>query len=170
VAIAFLNPELSKWDLLEGGRTAAPELLILPFFSDERPLRGAAGLVDWRLCGRLSRLLQKGRLDGSFGETTLLPAMRMPFRKVLLFGMGSSEEFDEETYRAAARAIREVVKRLGVAGYAIPLPGRTTGQISARQALDVWLGEHERARDVWVIEPQQVQKDMSEMLGKSGRR
>ena len=44
------------------GRSAegVPETLVLPFFADERPLRGAAGLCDWRLCGRLSRLLAVG--------------------------------------------------------------------------------------------------------------
>jgi hypothetical protein len=169
--ISFLSPELSKWDVLGGdGGPAPPELLVLPFFVDERPLRGAAGLVDWRLCGRLSKLLLAGKVAGGLGETTLFPVGRLPFRKVLLFGMGDSERFDEEIYRDAVKTIRHVVKRLGVKRFALPLPGRTTGQINARRALDIWLGEADRESEVWVVEPQAVQKDMSEMLGKSGRR
>src|SRR5438874_9265009 len=69
VTVSFLASDLAKWDQLEG----APEALVLPFFSDERPLRGAAGLCDWRLCGRLSRLLASGRVQGQWGETTLYP-------------------------------------------------------------------------------------------------
>ncbi len=29
------------------------DTLVLSFFKDERPLRGANGLIDWRLCGRV---------------------------------------------------------------------------------------------------------------------
>ncbi|HEY1333477.1 MAG TPA: peptidase M17, partial [Myxococcaceae bacterium] len=32
---------------------------------DERPLGGAAGFVDWRLCGQLSRLLVDGFFKGT---------------------------------------------------------------------------------------------------------
>jgi hypothetical protein len=63
VSVSFLASDLGKWDQLEN----APETLVLPFFSDERPLRGAAGLCDWRLCGRLSRMLQAGRVAGQLG-------------------------------------------------------------------------------------------------------
>src|SRR5262249_60449693 len=41
---------------------------------DERPLTGAAGYVDWRLCGQLSRLLVDGFFKGSRGESLLLPS------------------------------------------------------------------------------------------------
>ncbi|MDH3842567.1 MAG: hypothetical protein OES69_01410, partial [Myxococcales bacterium] len=58
----FIPPEQSSMDELQ------TELILLPFFEDERPLRGAAGLIDWRLCGALSRRLAGGDLRGSFGE------------------------------------------------------------------------------------------------------
>jgi hypothetical protein len=59
-SVSFLASDLGKWDSLE----QVPETLVLPFFADERPLRGAAGLCDWRLCGRLSRLLQSSSVAG----------------------------------------------------------------------------------------------------------
>jgi hypothetical protein len=75
------------------------EAAALPLFEDERPLRGAAGLCDWRLCGRVSRVLQTGRVTGARGEVTLLPARpRLPFDKLVLFGLGPRAAFTTETY------------------------------------------------------------------------
>ena len=34
---------------------------------DERPLSGAPGFLDWRLCGSLSRILHEGRFVGAAG-------------------------------------------------------------------------------------------------------
>jgi|SRR5579871_1791190 len=169
MGISFLNPELAKWDAL-GEARERPELLVAPIFSDERPLRGTAGLVDWRLCGRLSRLLATGRVTGARGETTLLPTPRLAFGKLVLFGLGSSVGFDEERFRDAARAIRKVARGIGAARYALPLPGRSTGRIMARRALELWLDEELSGAgadggEVWLIEPQAAQKDMSDALG-----
>jgi cytosol aminopeptidase family protein len=49
------------------------DLAVVPLFASERPLRAAAGRVDWRLCGRLSHLFAEGRLSGVVGEAVLLP-------------------------------------------------------------------------------------------------
>src|SRR5436190_1879228 len=49
------------------------DLAVLPFFEDERPLQGLAGLVDWRIGGGLSALLRAGFCTGATGEAVLLP-------------------------------------------------------------------------------------------------
>jgi hypothetical protein len=49
------------------------DVAVVPLFANERPLRAAAGRVDWRLCGRLSHLFAEGRLSGAIGEAVLLP-------------------------------------------------------------------------------------------------
>jgi len=169
MSLAFLPPELGKWDALaeaDATPSGRPELLALPFFADERPLRGAAGLVDWRLCGRLSRLLLAGRLDGSFGEQTLLPLTRLPFRTLLLLGLGEPARFTELRFLEAAKAVRDAVARLSVRRYALALPGRSTGRIMARRALELWVQAQTRDEEVWLVEPQSAQKEMSEVLGR----
>lgn len=162
MGVHLLGNELSRWDEVEGGS------LLLTFFADERPLRGAAGLADWRLCGRLSRLIQRGRLSGAAGEKLLLPpGRRLPFRSILIFGLGSSAGFNEEIYRAHVRDIREVADRAGLRAYALQPPGRATGLIGARRALELWLEESARdgrAADVAIIDNQSGQKDMAEIL------
>jgi hypothetical protein len=166
--VNFLSAELAKWDSLRDGSIPPPELLALPFFADERPLRGAAGLVDWRLCGRLSRLLSAGRVSGARGEATLVPTGRLPFAKLLLYGLGDSERFSDEISRAAMHALRDMVARLGVRRWALPLPGRSTGRITARRAVELWLHEPGDA-DVWLVEAPAGQKEMSEALRKTKR-
>jgi hypothetical protein len=65
------------------------DTLVIPVPADERPLRGEAGLVDWRVCGVISRQLADGFVAGKRGEAVLLPAPR-PLRasRLLLMGLG----------------------------------------------------------------------------------
>lgn len=140
IRVSFLAAELSRWDQLEGAQV--PEALVLPFFSDERPLRGAAGLVDWRLCGRLSRMLQSGRVRGALGEATLYPppstpSRRIPFPRLVLFGLGPQAEAGEALAERASRALASVVAGLGLERVAVVPPGRSTGRLGARRALEL---------------------------------
>jgi len=81
---------------LEAVDQAAVESLCLFVASDERPLTGLAGLVDWRLSARLSRLLRAGLLSGDAGEAVLTPpGARMGFQKLFLFGVGRSDQSEE---------------------------------------------------------------------------
>jgi hypothetical protein len=163
VPISFLASDLGKWDQLDG----APETLVLPFFGDERPLRGAAGLCDWRLCGRLSRLLASGRVAGGFGEATLYPpGKRLPFARLMLVGLGAAERFDERVAGEAARLIADKMRKLGIGRYALVPPGRSTGRLSARRALEIFLGaaaEAEPAPDLVVVESVAGQKEAAEL-------
>ncbi|MBS2029572.1 MAG: hypothetical protein JST54_16840 [Deltaproteobacteria bacterium] len=71
--------------------TLSIETLALFMLTDRRPLRGVAGLVDWRLCGELSRALQSGGITGKLGERLLMPThSRVGARRLLVFGAGSS--------------------------------------------------------------------------------
>jgi Cytosol aminopeptidase family, N-terminal domain len=162
MAIHVLAAELAKWD--EADRDA----LLLPFFADERPLRGAAGLADWRLCGRLSRLLRAGRAGGERGETVMLPpGRRLRFQRLILFGLGESKGYDDDRFRKDVRRIRAVADRAGVTDFAIQAPGRATGLIGARRALELWLdeaGKDGRTTEVTLIDDPAGSKDMAELL------
>jgi len=159
--IHFLATDLSKWD------GAAADALVLTFFADERPLRGAAGLVDWRLCGRLSRLIKNGRLDGTANEVTLVPpaGARLPFPRIFVFGLGSSEGFDESRFKSTVARIRDVLHRAGISRYAIQPPGRALGLVAPRRAFELFresaLGDED---EVTLIETPSGQKEMSEAV------
>lgn len=111
------------------------EAVFLPFFEDERPLRGAAGLLDWRLCGALSQMLQSGRCRGVEGEVTmLLGRTRLPFEKVLLVGEGPWDHFGPDTAARVAARVLEAAKGLRLKGFACALPGRSRASVRASDA------------------------------------
>jgi hypothetical protein len=106
-------------------RTGA-EVAVAGFFRDQRPLRGGAGLADWRLCGWLSGLVETARLSGEAGERALLLTHgRLGAPWLLLLGLGPRARFGIERHRAA---VREGVLRaldLGASTAAIDLPAPT---------------------------------------------
>jgi PAS domain-containing protein len=94
VALSVLPLDLARWD------ETARDCLVLPVFKDDRPLRGAAGLADWRLCGKLSRLLKASRASADAGETLLLPpGRRLRFGRILWFGLGDAKSYSDERFR-----------------------------------------------------------------------
>jgi hypothetical protein len=108
----------------------AVDVAVVGIFSDERPLQGCAGRADWRLCGRLSALLEQGRLRGELGEAALLPSTggtRAPL--VLALGRGPREGLDGARCRATARDA--VTRGLGLraATLALPLVEQSSGAL-----------------------------------------
>ncbi|MDH3653940.1 MAG: hypothetical protein OEN21_06715 [Myxococcales bacterium] len=116
------------------------EVIVLPFFSDERPLRGAAGLIDWRLCGALSRKLMAGYLQGTLGEKAMLANPgTLKSERVLLIGLGDSASFDQGVAQKACQLIAEALREAKVSTAALALPGRSVGLVTALEAMQVWL-------------------------------
>jgi hypothetical protein len=168
MGVHFLDAELPRWDEAEA------EALLLTFFADERPLRGAAGLADWRLCGRLSGLIKEERIAGKRGEVLMLPPprRRVPFSRIILFGLGTSGKFTDDVYRQHVRWIRDVCARAKLRRVALQPPGRATGLIGARRAIELWLDEadkDDREEDLTVIDSHGAHKEMAEILKQRSR-
>jgi hypothetical protein len=163
MALSVLPLDLARWD------EAARDALVLPVFRDDRPLRGAAGLADWRLCGRLSRLLKASRATADAGETLLLPpGRRLRFSRILWFGLGEARGYSEARFRKDLAWILEVVTAAGVADWAIQVPGRASGLIGARRAVEIILEDQALVdRPVTLLEDPAGQKDIAELLRQS---
>ncbi len=111
------------------------EAAALALFEDERPLRGAAGLCDWRLLGRISRQIDRGRIDGHAGEITLLPSRpRLPFDKIVLFGLGARANFDAAAFERTVVSMLDTLRGLRLRTFAIALPGRSANAIAPAEA------------------------------------
>jgi len=86
----------------------------------ERPLTGLAGLLDWRLCGALSRAILDGTFAPEKGEVLLLPSRgRLPMPRVFCFGLPAEPEPAE----ALAGRVLKVLARAGARSVALSLPG-----------------------------------------------
>lgn len=71
-------------------------LAVVTTFLDCKPLQGNAALLDWRLNGRLSRLLMANRFTGQAKEMLLMPSEgRILAKEILVVGLGAKHTFDE---------------------------------------------------------------------------
>jgi hypothetical protein len=144
----FLPVDLYRWD-----RGPASDAFIVPVWSDVRPLRGAAGLLDWRLCGRLSKMIRDGRFSGAVGEKLLLATNRIRWQRVLAVGMGESSSFGDEDLRQAMDACLEALRRIGGRSLAIAFPGRDIDLIRPDRAMRGFLdalANNEAASGEWL--------------------
>jgi Cytosol aminopeptidase family, N-terminal domain len=164
MSISVVTLDLAKWE------EVARDALVLPVFRDDRPLRGAAGLVDWRLCGRLSRLLRAGRASGDAGETLLLPASRrLRFSRILWFGLGEAKGYNEARARTDLRWIASVTHAAGATDITMQLPGRSMGLLGARRAMELVLESSSyETSSLTILEDSAGQKDIAEVLRQRG--
>ncbi len=160
MALSVLPLDLARWD------EAARDCLVLPVFKDDRPLRGAAGLADWRMCGRLSRLLKEGKANAEQGEAMMLPpGRRLPFARILWFGVGDAKGYSDYRFHIDLDWIMTVVDKAGVKDWTLQPPGRASGLIGARRAMELMLETGAfAAQSVTILEDPAGQKDVAELL------
>lgn len=126
--------------LIDGGPDKAPcGTLAVGLFQGERSPKGEAGWVDWRLGGALSRAILSGRVDGAAGTTVLMPAKKLPCKRVLVVGLGPQGDFKGKNLQVALEQVLEKVDGLQDSDLAVALPG-TKPWPSPRNAAEV-LGE-----------------------------
>ncbi|MBI3013830.1 MAG: hypothetical protein HYY65_01910 [Candidatus Tectomicrobia bacterium] len=100
------------------------ELVFLPLFQDQIPLKGEIGFFDWYLDGRISRLLRQGKLKGTFGESGLLHgAGKFQVEKVLVIGLGESWGLAKRAEPVSSLVV-DVISKLKVSHFAMAIPGR----------------------------------------------
>ena len=160
MALSVLPLDLARWD------ETTRDTLVLPVFKDDRPLRGAAGLADWRLCGRLSRLVKSNRATAEAGETMMLPpGRRLKFKRVMWFGLGDAKGYTDDRFRKDLAWILGVVTQAGTADWVVQAPGRASGLIGARRAVEIILEDGKLAEQpITLLEDPAGQKDIAELL------
>lgn len=159
--LRFVAPDLRRLD------EASAEVVACGVFEDERPLRGLAGLLDWRLAGRLSRLAKETFLRGDAGEVLALPVRpRLPFDKALVVGLGPRASFGDAVCKKALARIFDALAGLHVKKAMVELPGRGADAITAERAAEILfdvLGGDERDALV-LVEPPEAQKKIEKQL------
>lgn len=166
--LRFSTPELRKLDLL------GTEIIVSTIASDERPPHGVTGLLDFRLAGRISRLIQAGFATGKVGEVLLIPGKpKLPFDKILLFGIGKRSEFNDPVFRTVLNKILRTLEGLRARTAVVELPGRHFDAISPERAADILLESTggQKEHDVWtLIEPAEAQRAITQHMIQERRR
>ena len=108
---------------LAGIDTLTAEALAVFLWSDDQPLQGVAGFLDWRLCGALSQTLVRGDFQGAPGEVMLLPTRgRLGNRRVFVFGLGARQDFELSSLPGVVRIVAEIMQRAGVRELSVGVP------------------------------------------------
>jgi hypothetical protein len=96
------------------------DALIVGFHEDIRPLKGGAGVLDWLLCGALSRLIIQKKVRGAVGDVALLTSKgKVPADKIFMIGLGPRVGSSAESLRNAARTAAATAAGAGVAHAAL---------------------------------------------------
>jgi hypothetical protein len=112
------EPSLESIDGLTG-----VDALCVFVTEDDRPLQGAAGYLDWRMCGSLSRVLLAGFFKGDRGEQLLMPTSGgVSAVKLFAVGAGPSKTLDASTLGLLLESSALMLKRAGVSSVALSLP------------------------------------------------
>ena len=127
------------------------------FFEDVRPLKGAAGALDWVLCGSLSHLIIQKKIRGALGEVALLTTKgKIPASKVFMVGLGSRSQMTPASLREASRITATIIVGAGVMRAALDCFPHGIGQseedlAAVRQGLAEGAGGH--ALDITLLAP-----------------
>ncbi len=112
------EPSLEALDGLTGC-----DALCLFVAEDDRPLSGAAGFVDWRLGGSLSRVLQQGFFVGSVDDRLLFPTSgTLPVPRIFAVGVGLEASVDAARLGSLLEGAAAMLKKAGVGSVALALP------------------------------------------------
>lgn len=166
--LGFVAPDLRQLDRARAGA------LVLFLHEDEVPLPDIRGLVDWRLCGTLSRLVALGRLRGADGETTLMPVgHRLACERLLVLGLGPRRTLAAAELGAQVRRALRTLAGIRVHSAAIALPGRPGGPTDPVAALEELLAvapDVPEVDEIVVVDDPMAQKAMNAALDLQRRR
>ncbi len=116
------------------------DLLITALFKDERPLRGTAGWIDWRLNGMLSRFLTLNRLTGEKKERTLIPSQgRILPGLIIIFGLGKVNEYSYLSLREMVPFMVGTLKNLKIPRACLSLPYGQDVNVDCGKLTEVFL-------------------------------
>jgi hypothetical protein len=164
----FVPPDLRRLDDLSA------EVLACAIWEDEWPMLGLAGLIDWRLAGKLSGLAKQGFLTGRADEAVMMPARpRLTFEKLLVLGLGKRETFDDDAVLRAVKRLLGTLEGLQIKRAVVELPGRADGCVPPERAAQIvrtCAGESEAHDAWWLVEDADAEKAITQKTERDARR
>lgn len=112
------------------------DALCLFVAEDERPLRGIAGYVDWRLCGGLSRVIKNGFFVGAAQDWLLLPSNnRIGPGRIFVVGVGKRSALSADAIGKALSVAARTLTRAKVDSVALEIPQGANLDEAARASI-----------------------------------
>lgn len=86
--LSFTSQEIDKIDA---------EIVVVMCYEDNVPFKDMLGMLDWRINGRLSRIVKDNKFQGKAKELLLIPSeKRLKAGEVIVLGLGKKEDFSQE--------------------------------------------------------------------------
>lgn len=118
------------------------QLAIVTTFADERPLSGTAALLDWRLNGRLSRLIIESQYQSDLKELLLMPAEgRIGSKAILVCGLGRREHFSEAVTNQYIQFILETIHKQKITDFIISFSDIITDRFEWRNSVRLFVSK-----------------------------
>jgi len=112
----------------------APAIVVNLFEGVEAP-GGATGAVDKALDGAITQLISYGEIKGKKGETTLIHTFgKIPASRVVVLGLGKSDEFDVEVVRKTMGSACRYLRKLDIRKAATVAHGAGVGGLNSADA------------------------------------
>jgi len=110
------------------------EVIVAFIFTDQKPVRGAAALLDWRLNGILTRNLLEGTLDGVIGQRlVVMGGHRVNADWVMFFGCGTAQSLDAIQLENLLGQILVLLQQAGFRRVALAITSPFKGEQDALQ-------------------------------------
>ena len=131
----LVEPSLSAVDQLDA------DAVLVGLCSDVRPLGGLLGMLDWRLCGRVSTMVERGAITGVDGEKVLFPTFgRIKVPRLFLYGWGPHAHAASKASERVAAMI-EMVKKAGGERVVFAFPEPARGLVHFADEVERGLGK-----------------------------
>ena len=135
ISITPVNADLPALDCV------CDDAMVALIYSDEKPPRGLAGLIDWRTDGTISRMSAGGKITGEFAECVLFSTNnRTSCGFILFFGLGRKRELTLERLRNAGAIVGAKLGKANVKRFALGMPTAEEDRIPWSEALAIFLG------------------------------
>jgi len=145
---------------LNGLEELNAESIAIFCWSDERPLAGVAGFLDWRLSGALSRALIGEQFVGHLNESMLMPIRsRLKARRIFVFGLGKSSDFSTDLIKLVCCRALAVLEGAGVEKICLAVPSQHGQPEKSHQFIDVLGKEFDARVDSVLVDPATVPRN-----------
>jgi leucyl aminopeptidase len=111
------------------------DALVVNLFEGIKAPGGATGAVDAALGGAIRKLIQAREVTGKWGEQTLVHSLgKLPAERVLVAGLGKSEEFTLDRARAVSAEAAKSLRKIGARQIGSIVHGAGAGGFNPAQA------------------------------------
>lgn len=98
------------------------EVAVAGVFEGAKKLTGAAAALDRAARGLLAGMLKNGDFTGKLYKTVVLyPGKKLPFKRIVLVGLGREKDFTRDRLRGAASEAARAVRDITVTSMLLPL-------------------------------------------------